>query len=160
MSLFSVFENLKLSEKFWRNLAPYISGYFLSFISIFFFFLIVVSLNVHLMQGFALFAYFPYWLRLICLDLIASSLLSIPSGVVIGYLISWATYGFFEYLRDNLMINCICCSEELYIKGIWIDGQTDIRCDKCGTLMAITIEEVRIKKLTLKELGVKCRQTN
>ncbi len=156
MSYFNIFENLKLTGKFWRNVAPYISGYVLVFI-LFWFGIELYGTVRNIMPGFTLFNFFPGWLRFACLDLIASALIGIPFGIIAGFFISTANdYYHEDYigdLRDGLEIECIDCSNEIKPQGSFTSGQLDIECEKCGALMRITIEEGRLKKLILKEHG-------
>jgi ribosomal protein S27E len=154
MSLISVFENLRFNGKFLKNIMPYISGYFLAFIFILIGIWLAYGLDKYLMAGFTLFSYFPSWLRFVCLDLIASSLIAIPFGVVTGFFISMVNesyhYSYIEDLRTNLSVECIECSKTIKPQGMWINGQTDIICRNCGALMTIFVEEGRFKKLILK----------
>lgn len=155
MSLISVFENLRFNGKFLKNIIPYISGYFLAFIFILLGIWIAYGLDKYLIVGFTLFSYFPSWLRFVCLDLIASSLIAIPFGVITGFFISMVNesyhYNYLEELRKDLTVECIECSKTIKPQGMWMNGQTDIRCEKCGALMTIFVEEGRFKKLSLKE---------
>lgn len=161
MSWISIFENLRFNGKFWRNIAPYISGYFLAFIFIFLGIWIIYGLDKYLIAGFTLFGYFPNWLRFVCLDLIASSLIAIPFGIIAGFFISMSNesyhYNFLVGLREELTVECVECSKAIKPQGIWLNGQTDIRCEKCGALMTISIEEGRFKKLSLKESAFRYR---
>ena len=155
MSVFSIFENLRFNGRFWRNVWPYISGYLLMFIFSLLGVWIAYGLDANLMQGFTLFTYFPSWLRFVCLNLITSFLIAIPLGIIAGFFISMSyndLRGYIlESIREELKINCIECSNQIMPQGTWFNGQTDIRCNKCGCLMTITIEESRFKKLILKE---------
>ena len=151
MSWISIFENLRFNGKFFRSIAPYISGYFLAFILILLGIWIAYCLDKYLIVGFTLFSYFPSWLRFVCLDLIASSLIAIPFGIIAGFFISMAYENFIEGLREDLTVECIECSNTIKPQGMWLSGQTDIRCKKCGALMTISIEEGRFRKLSLKE---------
>ena len=158
MSYFNIFENLRLTGKFWRNVAPYISGYLLVFIFILFGVWIAYGVDKNLMAGFTLFNFFPGWLRFVCLDLIASALIGIPLGIIAGFFISTANDSLHEdyigNLRDRLEIKCIDCSNEIKPQGDFTSGQLDIRCPDCRALMTITIEEGQFKKLILKKHGI------
>lgn len=164
----SFVENLKLTEKSWKSIAPYISGYLVAFISIL---LIIEIIGIvgNIMSGFTLFSFLPGWLRFFCFDLIASALIGIPAGIIGGFLISAFDYYFLrnyilklvhdenyiEYLKKDLKIKCIDCFNAIELDGgVCVSGQTDIRCKKCGALMTITIEEGKIKKLILKKSGI------
>ena len=161
MSWISIFENLRFNGKFWRNIAPYVSGYLLVFIFILLGVWIAYGLDKYLMVGFTLFIYFPSWLRFVCLDLIVSSLIGIPFGIIAGFFISVANENhhirYLDYISERLKVNCIDCSNEIVPQGMWMTGQTDIRCKKCGALMAVNIEEGKFKKLSLKEPAMKYR---
>jgi len=152
MSLFNIFENLKLTGKFWRRIGPYISGYLLAFILAFLVVGIIYVFDRTLIAGFTLFSFLPGWLRFVCLDLIASALIGIPFGIIAGFLISQSIQDYnINYLRNRLKIECIECSKSIEPQeGIWASGQLDIRC-KCGALMTATIEEGQLKKLVLTE---------
>lgn len=155
MSWLSIFENLKLSGKFWKGISPYVSGFFLFFLIILIVLTFVMGIKSNLMSGFTLFTYFPYWLRFVLLDLIASALIAIPFGVVVGFFISIANGDFYSMyyseLRSELKIKCIECGNEITPQGDWISGEIDIRCEICDALMRLIIEEGRFKKLVLKE---------
>jgi len=169
MSLFSFVENLKLTGKSWKSIAPYISIYLLAFILVLPVVGIAYGVDKHLITGFTLFNFFPGWLRFFCFDLIASALIGIPVGIFFGFLISASDYSshreyiqklvrdnnYIEYLMDNLKIKCIDCSTEIELDGgLCVSGQTDIRCPNCRALMTITIEEGQITKLMLKKAGI------
>lgn len=162
----SFVENLKLTGKFWRHVAPYISIYLLAFVFSLLVVGIVYGVDKNLMSGFTLFSFFPGWLRFFCFDLIVSALIGIPVGIFFGFLISASDYSshrediqklvnekhYIEYLKGELKIKCIDCLTEIMLDGsVCVSGQTDIRCETCGALMTITIEEGKIKKLILKK---------
>ena len=166
MSFFSIFENLKLTGKFWKRVAPYISIYLLAFVFSLLGVWIAYVVNKNLMAGFTLFSFFPGWLRFFCFDLIASALIGIPVGIFLGFPIPALDYHsignyilklvdekyYIEYLMDNLKIKCIDCFTEIYLDGgVCVSGQTDVRCKECNALMTITTEEGQLKKLILKE---------
>ncbi|WP_276935434.1 hypothetical protein [Ferroplasma acidiphilum] len=153
----SFVENLKLTGKSWKGIAPYISGYVLVFI-LFWFGIEIYGTVRNIMPGFTLFSFFPGWLRFVCLDLIASALIGIPFGIIVGFGISTANDSYqrnnIKYFIDDLEIKCIDCFKEIELDGsVCVSGQTDIICEKCGALMTITTEEDKIKKLILKEHG-------
>jgi ribosomal protein S27E len=54
-------------------------------------------------------------------------------------------------LRKELKIHCIECKNKVDVPGIWLSGETDIRCVKCGALMTLTLENGEFKRLILKQ---------
>ncbi len=118
---------------------------------------IVYAFGNNLMSGFLLFTSFPYWLRFVILDLISSALIAIPLGIIVGLMFAVGGDGFhnerLEYLESNFTIKCIECSTTIKPQSIGIDGQIDIRCQKCDALMTLTMEDGNFKKLTLNKSG-------
>jgi hypothetical protein len=55
------------------------------------------------------------------------------------------------YHRDNLKINCIDCERPVSPSGQWLNVKKDIRCGRCGALMTLTLEDGRVRKLTIKQ---------
>jgi len=114
MSLFNIFENLKITGKFWKKIAPYISGYMLVFIFALLGVWIAYGVDKNLMAGFTLFNFFPGWLRFVCLDLVASALMAIPLGIIVGFFISWDNEihypAYIHSLIHDFDLKCIECS--------------------------------------------------
>ena len=158
MSLFNIFENLKITGKFWKKIAPYISGYMLVFIFALLGVWIAYGVDKNLMAGFTLFNFFPGWLRFVCLDLVASALMAIPLGIIGGFFISWDNEihypAYIHSLIHDFDLKCIECSNGIEPpEDTWVSIQSDIECEKCGALMTITIVEGQLKKMILKEHG-------
>ena len=156
MSLGSIVENLnlQLSGKLGKAIVPYVSGYFLFYILIFFIIVIAESIR-NITSGFSLYVYLPGWIRFTILDLISSALLSFPLGIVAGFFISISYEDFNrknrEFLREHLSIKCIECSNTIVPQGEWFSGDVDIRCGVCEALMTLTLEESKFKKLVLRQ---------
>ncbi|MCL6090336.1 MAG: hypothetical protein M1393_04775 [Candidatus Thermoplasmatota archaeon] len=104
-----------------------------------------------LLNGFTLFNYFPYWLRIIILIFVTIGIINIPISILAFFSISDTGAGVDTYSRERLTINCIECKNEIKPPGEWLDGEIDVRCRKCEALMTLTIENGRFKKLALKQ---------
>ena len=108
---------------------------------------------IPLLNGFSLFEYFPYWLRIVLLIFITIGLISIPVSLLafFSYFGSSSHVDYQSYSRSQLMIRCIECNNEIRPQGDWVTGETDIRCVKCGALMMLTIADGKFNKLILKQ---------
>lgn len=157
MSVNSIIENLnlRLSGKFGKAVTPYVSGYLLFYVLLFFIIIPIVEAIGNIMSGFSLYVYLPDWMRFIILDLISSALLSFPFGIVAGFFISLSTGDlngeYREILREKLSVECIECSNAIKPQGEWFSGDIDIRCGVCEALMTLTIEDSNFKRLALKQ---------
>ena len=103
------------------------------------------------MNGFTLFMYFPNWLRIILMTYISVAVISIPITIFAYIYFSNEYSGIEDTLREDLKIRCIECKNKLGVPGEWLNGETDIRCGKCGALMTLTLENGRFKRLILKQ---------
>lgn len=106
-----------------------------------------------LLNGFTMFNYFPYWLRIIILIFIAVGVINIPISILAFFSISDSGTDVDIYSRERLTINCIECNNEIHPQGDWPNGEADVRCRKCYALMTLTLENGRFKKLILKKVG-------
>lgn len=102
-------------------------------------------------NGFTLFMYFPNWLRIILMSYISVAVISIPITILVYIYFSMEYSGIEGTSREELKIHCIECKNKLGVPGEWLNGETDLRCGKCGALMTLTLENGEFKRLILKQ---------
>ena len=102
-------------------------------------------------SGFTLFMYFPNWLRIILMSYISVAVISIPITIFVYVYFSIEYSGIEDTSREELKIHCIECKNKLGVPGEWLNGETDLRCGKCGALMTLTLENGELKRLILKQ---------
>lgn len=168
MSFFSIFDNLniRVSRSFKDNIANAIGTFSFVWIviQVFIWFIIGASVFFDILggtsvfasfkffiNGFTLFEYFPDWFRIILLVYIFGAVISIPFTVLFIVYFSYDSDVRNGYNRDNLKINCIDCERPVSPSGQWLNVERDIRCGHCGALMTLTLEDGRVRKLTLKQ---------
>jgi hypothetical protein len=102
-----------------------------------------------LLNGFTLFNYLPYWLRLIMLIFLTIGVINIPISIFAFFLSADPDIGSNKNSLVSLGINCVDCQN--HISGEWPSGVSDIRCGRCFALMTLTIERGSFEKLSLKQ---------
>ena len=104
-----------------------------------------------LIKGFTLFMYLPSWIRILLVTYISVSVISIPITILIYAFFSNKNSKTEDPLRKPLKIHCIECKNKIEVPGEWLNGEIDIRCVKCGSLMTLTLEDGEFRRLILKQ---------
>ena len=104
-----------------------------------------------LIKGFTLFMYLPSWIRIILITYISALVISIPFTILLYIDYSNKYFKNEGPSRKHLKICCIECRNTVVVPGEWLNGETDIRCAKCGSLMTLILENGEFKRLILKQ---------
>lgn len=104
-----------------------------------------------LIKGFTLFMYLPSWIRILLVTYISVFVISIPITILIYAFFSNKNSKTEDPLRKPLKIRCVECKNKIEVPIDWLNGETDIRCAKCRSLMTLTLENGEFKRLILKQ---------